>query len=164
MIHYRVWYWLEEINDAIIPGQGQLIGFDVKRDFFNPTDLIPVVGPLGKLYKASKLLKHGRKIKYYVWAGIGLATDVLIAKEVVEWYNERYRDMAEVELEEESPSPSQSGNADEEISGGGGTKTRLPPVWRGKEHVVRCRATKKSGKFRGQCVRRKGHSGAHFYK
>ena len=62
-----------------------------------------------------------------------------------------------------SPSAARSGNA---VGPGGGTKkkTRLPPVWRGKGHVVRCRATKKSGKFRGQCVRRKGHSGSHFYK
>ena len=121
MIHYKVWYWLEEINDAIIPGRGQLIGFDVKRDFFNPTDLIPVVGPLGKLYKASKLIKHGRKIKYYVWAGIGLASDVYI----VEWYNNRYRNIVDSTPDDEpteSPSPSQSGNADDKINGGGGTK------------------------------------------
>ena len=148
MIHVVLWGKLQVLNEVLVPGPGKVIGWDVKRDFFNPTDLIPVVGPLLKLNKARKILKHRSKIKYYVVGGLGVAADVFAVKETVEWYNARYRS--------ESPSSSRSGNADVKISGGGGTKkktttpgAKAPSRSRGRSKLC---GAKGKGKFLGNAA------------
>ena len=94
--------------------------------------------------------------------------DVLAIREVVEWYNSRYEIIAAMVDDDnepdESPLPSQSGNADEEISGGGGTKKK-PYSSRSTSTAkyVKCNAPGRR-QFGGKCIRRKGHSGPHFYK